>query len=331
MYSFLNKFIIIIIRCGNGDRMKKRLKEILYGFLFGISCLIPGFSGGTMLLILGIYENFTASLAKLSKKPIEAFKELWLYGIGTIIGIVIGTLTIAICLNYFPLIFASFFVGLVIATIPITLRKIRSERLKVADIVSYVIFLIIGLLMTYSDKFGISSITIETPTIGMILYIIVLATIASATMVIPAASGMTILLIFGMYDPLMLMLDKVFKGILKLNFVPLIENLWIILPFMVGILLGVIGISKMISKLLKQHSSIVWYAILGLLIVSPITIYREAYNKKAILIIDSIRSHLGLHIILCVVFLILGIFFITYLDYLQKKKQKRIVNEQIVK
>ena len=96
MYSFLNKFIIIIIRCGNGDRMKKRLKEILYGFLFGISCLIPGFSGGTMLLILGIYENFTASLAKLSKKPIEAFKELWLYGIGTIIGIVIGTLTIAI-------------------------------------------------------------------------------------------------------------------------------------------------------------------------------------------------------------------------------------------
>ena len=120
MYSFLNKFIIIIIRCGNGDRMKKRLKEILYGFLFGISCLIPGFSGGTMLLILGIYENFTASLAKLSKKPIEAFKELWLYGIGTIIGIVIGTLTIAICLNYFPLIIASFFVGLVIATIPIT-------------------------------------------------------------------------------------------------------------------------------------------------------------------------------------------------------------------
>ena len=331
MYSFLNKFIIIIIRCGNGDRMKKRLKEILYGFLFGISCSIPGFSGGTMLLILGIYENFTASLAKLSKKPIEAFKELWLYGIGTIIGIVIGTLTIAICLNYFPLIIASFFVGLVIATIPITLRKIRSERLKVADIVSYVIFLIIGLLMTYSDKFGISSITIETPTIGMILYIIVLATIASATMVIPAASGMTILLIFGMYDPLMLMLDKVFKGILKLNFVPLIENLWIILPFMVGILLGVIGISKMISKLLKQHSSIVWYAILGLLIVSPITIYREAYNKKAILIIDSIRSHLGLHIMLCVVFLILGIFFITYLDYLQKKKQKRIVNEQIVK
>lgn len=58
---------------------------------------------------------------------------------------------------------------------------------------------------------------------------------------------------------------------------------------------------------------------------------REEYNKKAILIIDSIRSHLGLHIMLCVVFLILGIFFITYLDYLQKKKQKRIVNEQIVK
>ncbi|MEI3527808.1 MAG: DUF368 domain-containing protein [Bacilli bacterium] len=82
--------------------MKKRLKEILYGFLFGISCLIPGFSGGTMLLILGIYENFTASLAKLSKKPIEAFIEalvIWNWYNNRSCSRKIGNSDV---LNYFP-------------------------------------------------------------------------------------------------------------------------------------------------------------------------------------------------------------------------------------
>ena len=54
--------------------------------------MIPGFSGGTMLLILGIYESFTSSLSKLLQKPKEAFGELWLYGIGASIGIVLGLL-----------------------------------------------------------------------------------------------------------------------------------------------------------------------------------------------------------------------------------------------
>lgn len=71
----MNKLNTIIIKCGNGDSLKKRLKEILYGFLFGISCLIPGFSGGTMLLILGIYESFTSSLAKLSKNQLKLLKN----------------------------------------------------------------------------------------------------------------------------------------------------------------------------------------------------------------------------------------------------------------
>ena len=46
--------------------MNKKIKEIIYGFIFGLSCIVPGFSGGTMLVILGIYGSFTKSLSKVT-------------------------------------------------------------------------------------------------------------------------------------------------------------------------------------------------------------------------------------------------------------------------
>lgn len=299
------------------------MKKIVYGFLFGISCLIPGFSGGTMLLILGIYESFTSSLSKLLQKPKEAFGELWLYGIGASIGIVVGTFTIANSLQYFPFIIASFFVGLVLATIPITLRKINIAKMKIIDILSYLVAIFISMILTFSDDFNISYIQLKTPSISLMIYILILTAIASATMVIPAASGMTILLIFGMYEPLMLIFDQVFKDILKLNFISLRNNLWILLTFIIGAIIGVVGISKIISNLFKKNVFFIWYFILGLLVVSPITIYKAAYEKQLLYMNNFISKHFFGHLVLCIIFLIVGIFLITFLNYLQKKHKTK--------
>ena len=70
------------------------IKEIIYGFIFGLSCIIPGFSGGTMLVILGIYESFTNSLSKVTNNITMAFKELIFYFIGTFLGSVLGVILV---------------------------------------------------------------------------------------------------------------------------------------------------------------------------------------------------------------------------------------------
>ena len=143
-------------------------------------------------------------------------------------------------------------------------------------------------------------------------------------MIIPAASGMTVLLVFGVHAPLMSKLGSMINGIFKGNFLPFKENLWFMLPFIVGIFIGTIGISRVISKLLEKHASLVWYAILALIIVSPITIYKDAYQKRILPnpdILNSIQNHLVLNIILSIVFAIIGFVLLYYFYNYQRKKE----------
>ncbi len=304
--------------------MKRRLIELIHGILFGMSCMIPGFSGGTMLLILGIYEPFTASVAKLSKKPLQALNELWVYIIGALCGLGLAAITVVACLNHFPIIMSGFFVGLVFGTIPVVIKSIRKTKCTVGSVITFVSFLALALVMAFSDELNISINTnFDSPKVFSILYIIVISTLGSATMIIPAASGMTILLIFGVYYPLMTTLGDIIKGFGHLDFQPFLNRAWFILPFIVGIFIGTIGIARVISKLLDKHASIIWYAILALLVVSPITIFKDAYQKRVLPypeLLVSIQSHLPLQIILAVVFAIIGFFLLFYVGKLQEKR-----------
>ena len=109
-------------------------KKFICGVLIGLSNLIPGFSGGTMALILGILEEFTSIVAMLLKSPFKAIKNLWAIVLGMIVGIIIASYTVVICLNKWPIITASFFVGLVIASIPLVFRETNYEKPKFKDI-----------------------------------------------------------------------------------------------------------------------------------------------------------------------------------------------------
>lgn len=305
--------------------MKKRLIELLQGVLFGMSCMIPGFSGGTMLVILGIYEKFTDSVGKLSKKPLKALGELWAYIIGALVGLGLAAITIVECLNHFPIITSGFFVGLVVATLPLIIRNIKKAKTTIGSIITFIGFCVIAIVLAFSEELGLAIDTDFTvPKVSSIIYIILVSTLGSATMIIPAASGMTVLLVFGVHAPLMSKLGSMINGIFKGNFLPFKENLWFMLPFIVGIFIGTIGISRVISKLLEKHSSLVWYAILALIIVSPITIYKDAYQKRILPnpdILNSIQNHLVLNIILSIVFAIIGFVLLYYFYNYQRKKE----------
>lgn len=305
--------------------MKKRLIELLQGVLFGMSCMIPGFSGGTMLVILGIYEKFTDSVGKLSKKPLKALGELWAYIIGALVGLGLAAITIVECLNHFPIITSGFFVGLVVATLPLIIRNIKKAKTTIGSIITFIGFCAIAIVLAFSEELGLAIDTDFTvPKVSSIIYIILVSTLGSATMIIPAASGMTVLLVFGVHAPLMSKLGSMINGIFKGNFLPFKENLWFMLPFIVGIFIGTIGISRVISKLLEKHASLVWYAILALIIVSPITIYKDAYQKRILPnpdILNSIQNHLVLNIILSIVFAIIGFVLLYYFYNYQRKKE----------
>ncbi len=306
--------------------MKKRLIELLHGILFGMSCMIPGFSGGTMLLILGIYEKFTESVAKLSKQPLKALNELWVYIVGALCGLGLAAITVVACLNSYPIIMSGFFAGLVFGTIPVVIRNIKKTKFTIGSLITFIIFLIVSLVMAFSEELNIAINTnFESATIFAIIYIVIISTLGSATMIIPAASGMTILLIFGVYYPLMTTLGETIKGIAHFDFNPFINKIWFLLPFIIGIFIGTIGIARVISKLLDKHASIIWYAILALLIISPITIFKDAYQKRVLPypdLLQSIQEYLPFQIVLAIVFSVIGFCLLLYVDYIQIKKDK---------
>lgn len=298
----------------------KRLKELIQGIMFGCSCLIPGFSGGTMLVILGIYEKLTYELSIFFKHPFKVIKNLFYYFIGTILGIILSAILISKALNNYPLITGCFFVGLVIGTIPIILKNLNVRKMNYIDFMFYLLFLIFGLYLTFFSN-NILDIKISNDiTFLEGTYILLTSIIASAVMIIPAASGMTILLIMGLYDDIMHLIEQIFTNIIILNFDPIIDNLIFIIIFGIGIIFGVVLISKIITHVLNKKPTIIWSSVLGLLIVSVLSIYNDVFTNR----LDKvININTTVNIIFSLVSLILGIISICIMNKTLPKIRKK--------
>ena len=308
------------------NKMKKHLKKFGCGILIGISNLIPGFSGGTMALILGVLEELTFLISSFTKTPFKTIKELWSMLLGIACGIIIATFTVVLCLEKWPLITASFFVGLVIASIPIVFKETNYEKPKTKDIICFIICFLISLTLPFLKLLG-TDFNISNPNILVMLYIFVVATFAAATMIIPAASGSLIMLAFGIFTSILEILKDTLMDLVALDFLGIVDNLWVLIPFGLGCIFGVILISKVMAYAFKKHRNTIWYGILGLLITSIFTIYYDAYESHIAVDISLLTDNLIVNIILSVVFLIIGIVGLrTLIKFTGKIKEK---NSQI--
>ncbi len=304
--------------------MKKHLKRFCCGILIGLSNLIPGFSGGTMALILGILEEFTDAVSSFTKTPFKAIKKLWALVLGMIIGIIIATFTVVICLNKWPVITASFFVGLVLASIPLVFRETNYEKPKIKDLICFAVCFIVSLVLPFLKKLGIE-INVSDPNLLAMVYIFIVAAIAAATMMIPAASGSLIMLAFGVFASILTVFKDILTFLMDLNFRGVFTHFDVLIPFMLGCLVGIIIISKIMSYAFKKHKNMIWYGILGLLITSLFTIYYDAYESHLIFNPGLFTNNLVLNVVLSVIALLVAFFglrmIIKYSDTLNKEEK----------
>ena len=230
---------------------------------------VPGVSGGTIAFILGFYDDFVNSLNNLISgnkvERIKAFRFLCKIGVGWVTGFILSVLFITSVFEKNIYEISSLFLGFIIASIPLI---IKSERKTLSENNKNIIFLIIGIIivcgMTYfnpmTGKGQSFSIRLENLSIGFCIYIFVSGMIAISAMVLPGISGSTILLIFGLYTPIL----NGIKGIIKLNF----EYLPGIVIFGVGILSGVLITVRSVRSLLRKFRAQTIYCIIGLMIGS---------------------------------------------------------------
>lgn len=243
--------------------------EIIKGVIIGIANVIPGLSGGTIAVSMGIYEKLIHTINNIFKTPIKCLKEIWMYIVGIGIGIILAVFGITYLFEVSPIPTAMLFVGLVLGAIPTIGGKIDERNISKRDIITFVVFLAIIISVPFLKS---TVATINENSIVTYVTVFMLGIVAAATMVIPGVSGSMILMAFGYYEYIMGTISEFIKAVFNFEFAAAVDSMLVLVPFGIGVLIGIIAIAKLIEWLLNHHEKTVYWGILGLLVASPFPI-----------------------------------------------------------
>lgn len=261
--------------------MKNNIFLVLKGFVMGMANLIPGVSGGTLAITLGIYEKFINALSHFFKNLKENLKFL----VPVIIGILFALFSLSnimsFCLEKYLFVTIMFFVGAILGGLPMLFKKIKGKKLGAIEILVFMLAFVIVLVPAFfSGEKVISFANIKFYDYIILFFVGVLA---SATMVIPGISGSAVLMTIGYYKPIVNTIkalthssDSFIKGFL------------ILLPFGLGVLGGMLFIAKAIEYLLKNYESKTYYGIIGFVIASVIAIIYQNFFTEAIISLNFV-------------------------------------------
>ncbi|MEO4409105.1 DUF368 domain-containing protein [Staphylococcus aureus] len=241
--------------------------NILKGFAMGTSDLVPGVSGGTIALLLGIYNQFISSISSIFSRR---FWPSFTFLIPIIIGMLLAMGSLSNLFNYLlsqhhiPTMF--FFGGLIIGIVPYLLKisnyKTSFTTKHYMMVISGIAILIVITLMNNGDKHAGETLTLST---SLIIKYFIAGMCASSAMLLPGISGSFMLLVFGVYGTVMLAISEV----VKLNF----AGLPILLAVGFGVLAGFIISSKIIQYFLTHHKLMTFALIIGFVVGSLFAVF----------------------------------------------------------
>ena len=290
----------------------KKIKEIaltgVKGVAIGISMIIPGLSGGTLAVLMNIYDKILEAITGIFKH----FKESLLLLLPLVIGAVIGFVGLVFPINYglahFPLIIVSLFVGFIIGGLPSIYKKVQGKENWISILIGLIA---LGITISLCFIKTNDSIDIRNLNVGTWFYLFLSGIIASIALVAPGISGSMTLMVLGVYVHLMEVLKEI------LSFTNLWNNSMILLPLALGLIIGFIFMSFFMKYMLKNHETSAYFALIGFIIGSIVSIYYltitdEQYPVK----FDA------LNIILSIVVLILGVVSTLLLECFANKHSK---------
>lgn len=278
--------------------MKENIFLVIKGFIMGIANVIPGVSGGTLALTLGIYEKLIKAISHFFKNLKDNIKFLLPLGIGMVLAVITMSNVIDYSFKKFPLPTTLFFMGLVVGGVPLLYKRVQGtkESKKVSSYVIGAITFIFVITLALSDQLFNINLTANLSNMNFFEYILLflVGIIAAATMVIPGVSGSLVLMLLGYYYPILELVTEITK------FNNLFTNIITGGVFGLGILVGIIGVSKLIEFLLEKYEVKTYFGVLGFILSSIIAIPIAALvGRTGIFAIP--------HVIAAVIFLALSV------------------------
>lgn len=268
----------------------------LKGIMVGIANIIPGVSGGTIAVIVGVFDRMLEALNTLFKKFKENMKFLIPLGLGAVFGILALSRIMEYCLVKFELPTNFFFVGLVIGSVPLIYKKVDDNITKVKPV--YIIPFLIGagsvIALSIVQTFFVNTEATATAAIpemsvSTVVMFLLYGVIASVAMVIPGISGSLVMVLLGAYDKVIAAIN----GLTSFGDTQtMIDSFLVLLPFGIGIIVGVFSVAKVFALLLKKFPGATYVAILGLMVGSCVAllINMELYTLSPSIIIILVSA-----------------------------------------
>lgn len=246
------------------------IKILLCGMIFGVANVIPGVSGGTMLVVFGMYDRLTEAISGI-KAIFRNIVFLVFFGVGAGVGILGFAKLLNSLFENFPVQTNMYFIGLILGSIPLVYRLgTEEQKTKPLCLVPLLIAgaVVVGLAVL-QNSMGDAEQAAESVAgfdILMTIKLVVFAFIAAVAMIIPGVSGSFVMMLLGVYQTV----------ISAIQFNAL--NFYVIIPVAVGVVLGVILGAKIISTLMKKFRLMAYSAIMGLVIGSVYAILPNGFG-----------------------------------------------------
>ena len=172
------------------------IKNLLKGIVMGIANIIPGVSGGTMAVSMGIYDRMIHCVTHLFKEFKESMKFLIPIFLGIGIALVGLSFIIEPAFAYFPLQTNCLFIGLIVGGLPAVWQKVKGKGIKISYIVPFVLFfaVVVGMAAIGEKEGTAADLSFS---VWSVIKLFAVGIIASATMVIPGVSGSMMMLLLG--------------------------------------------------------------------------------------------------------------------------------------
>lgn len=264
----------------------KFLIYIIKGVVIGIATLVPGVSGGTMAIILGVYDDIIHSISSFFKDMKKNLVFLGTVGIGGIIGLFAFSKLMELALEHFKFPMVYLFIGVIIGGIPVLYKKASAEAIKVKDWIFFVIGLAIILVMSLYDG-TIINLANSTGVLQFI-FLFFAGIVIAVALILPGLSTSFMLLAIGLYE-------------ITLNAIST-RNLSYLIPLGLGAAAGILGTTRLLENCMKNKPKQTYLLILGFVTGSIADIVLETGVPT------------GLNIVLSIATLILGVVVIRMLS-----------------
>ena len=247
------------------------IKNVLKGMVIGIANVIPGVSGGTMMVAMGIYDKLIHCITHLFSELKKNLLFLAPIAVGMALAIVGSSFTIEKMFELFPFQTSLLFVGLVVGGLPAMWKNVKGKSIKLGHIITCVLFLalVVGMALLGETEGNAAELTFSLVNAIKLFFV---GVIAAATMVIPGVSGSMVLLLIGYYNPILSAINAFIRAALSLDFAGIMAGVGVLAPFGIGMVIGIFAIAKLIEIIFAKFPLYAYWGIIGLIVASPFAI-----------------------------------------------------------